>query len=71
MKKKSIQKKKYKNKISVIIPAYNEQNTIKEILKKEKNKKFKKEIIVINDGSRDNTFKILKSVKKKYIDIFA
>ena len=69
MKKKSIQKKKYKNKISVIIPAYNEQNTIKEILKKVKNIKLKKEIIVINDGSRDNTFKILKSVKKKYIDI--
>ena len=66
MKKKSIQKKNYKHKISVIIPTYNEQNTIKEILKKVKSIKLKKEIIVINDGSTDNTSKILKSLKKKY-----
>ena len=69
MKKKSIQKKNYKHKISVIIPTYNEQNTIKEILKKVKSIKLKKEIIVINDGSNDNTSKILKSLKNKYINI--
>ena len=69
MKKKSIQKKNYKHKISVIIPTYNEQNTIKKILKKVKSIKLKKEIIVINDGYNDNTLKICKSLKKKYIDI--
>ena len=69
MKKKSIHQKNYKNKISVIIPTYNEQNTIKEILKKVKSIKLKKEIIVINDGSNDNTSKILKSLKNKYINI--
>ena len=71
MKKKSIHQKNYKNKISVIIPTYNEQNTIKEILKKVKSIKLKKEIIVINDGSTDDTSKILKSLKKKIYRYFA
>lgn len=52
--------------ISVIIPAYNEEKTIKKtiaqiqkVLKKNKLDK-KSEIIVVNDGSTDNTKKILK-----------
>lgn len=70
MKKNNFSKKTNKNKISIIIPAYNEENTIKEILKRiQKIKIRKKEIIVINDGSKDETFKILKINKKKYVDI--
>ena len=50
--------------ISVVIPAYNEEksigNTIKEIQKvMKKNKIYKNsEIIVVNDGSTDNTAKV-------------
>ena len=69
IKKPNILKYVNKTKISIIIPAYNEENTIKEILKRINKIKIKKEIIVINDGSRDDTLNILKNYKKKYFDI--
>ena len=53
--------------ISIIIPVFNEENTILEILKKVKKQKFDQvnlEVIVVNDGSIDNTFQILKDHKK-------
>ena len=47
-------------KISVIIPCYNEKNTIKKILKKViTSNNFDKEIIVIDDKSNDGTREIL------------
>lgn len=48
--------------ISVIVPVYNEENTIGEVLSRLKSLKINMsmEIIVINDGSNDNTIKILK-----------
>lgn len=49
--------------LSVIIPVYNEESTIIEILKKINNKKIeniKYQIIVINDGSKDGTLDLLK-----------
>ena len=51
--------------VSIIIPVYNGQNTILKCLENiiKKNKKINKEIIVINDGSKDKTAKILKKVK--------
>ncbi len=55
--------------ISIIIPVYNEEKTILEILKKINKQKIKDvefEIIVINDGSNDNTLNILKSNEKYY-----
>ena len=55
-----------KEKVSVIIPVYNGEKTIKNCLQNiiKKNKSLKKEIIVINDNSNDKTVKILKSFKK-------
>lgn len=51
-------------KISIIIPVFNEEFTILKVLKKikevQKNISQDFEIIVINDGSTDNTIKILK-----------
>ena len=45
---------------SVIIPCYNEENTLKSILDKVSNQNFiEKEIIVIDDFSTDNSRKIL------------
>ena len=55
--------------ISIIVPVYNEEETILEILKKinkQKIKNIKFEIIVINDGSEDATKKILTNNVKFY-----
>ncbi|MEW6617666.1 MAG: glycosyltransferase family 2 protein [Patescibacteria group bacterium] len=52
--------------VSIIIPVYNEENTIAEIIKRVKNAeswKLEKEIIVVNDGSIDKTGEILKKIK--------
>ena len=52
-------------KLSIIIPAYNAEQYIKQcldsILQNSKESLYKTEIIVINDGSTDNTLKILES----------
>jgi dolichol-phosphate mannosyltransferase len=55
-------------KISVIIPVYNEENFIKLILKKIQDIKLNLQIIVVNDGSQDNTRKILIDNKFLYDD---
>ena len=56
-------------KISIIIPCYNEESTIKEILRKvHAQSKFNKEIIVIDDFSSDNTREILKNEINVQID---
>ena len=42
-------------KLSVIIPVYNEINTIAEIIERVKGVPIEKEIIVVDDGSTDGT----------------
>ena len=52
--------------ISIIIPVYNEEKFILKLLFKVKAvKNIKKEVIVVNDGSTDKTFEILKKNKLK------
>lgn len=46
-------------KLSVIIPVYNEQATIKEVLEMVRAVELEKEIIVVDDGSTDGTRDIL------------
>ncbi len=54
-------------KLSIIIPAYNEENRIANSLDKilKYVKKYNHEIIVINDGSTDKTLNVLKKFKNK------
>jgi dolichol-phosphate mannosyltransferase len=48
-------------KLSVIIPVFNEKQTIREIIKKVKEVNLKKEIIIVDDCSTDGTKEILKN----------
>ncbi|PIN95119.1 glycosyl transferase [Candidatus Pacearchaeota archaeon CG10_big_fil_rev_8_21_14_0_10_30_48] len=52
-----------KNKVSCIIPAYNEEKTIGNVLKVMEHHPLVYETIVIDDGSSDNTKKIVKKYK--------
>lgn len=58
-------------KLSVIVPAYNESKVLKknlqEIINYLKNKKYSWEIVVVDDGSRDTTYKIAKDFSKKHV----
>jgi glycosyltransferase involved in cell wall biosynthesis len=60
-------------KVSFIIPCFNSEKIIKKSVqkleKKLKKKKIKFEIIIINDGSKDRTYQIIKSLKKNNIKI--
>ena len=51
---KSEKPKKYQ-KVSVIIPAYNEEETVSKVIEVVSKVSFVDEIIVVNDGSSDNT----------------
>ncbi len=59
-------KKKYG--ISVLVPAYNEEESLEGTIKAILKSTYKDliEIIIINDGSKDNTLKIAKELEKKY-----
>ena len=57
--------------LSIIIPVFNEKNTILKIIKKIENlKDLKKEIIIVDDCSYDGTKDILKKLSKKNYKIF-
>ena len=60
-------------KVLLIIPAYNEEdnilNTCNQIEKYNKDKNEKIDYIVINDGSKDNTLKVLKENKLNHVNL--
>ena len=57
--------------VSVLIPAYNEQDSIKGTIESVFKSDYKNlvEVIVIDDGSRDNTLKIANSLKDRYANL--
>ena len=57
--------------ISIIIPCFNEKNTILDILDRINNQtKFKKEIILIDDFSTDGSRELIQNLKGDLIKIF-
>lgn len=51
-------------KLSIIIPVYNEEDTIKELLEKiESVSSIKKQIIIVDDCSTDNSYDLIKNFK--------
>lgn len=59
-----------KDNLYIIIPAYNEEETIEGVIKDwyKVVKKIgnKSKLVIIDDGSRDNTYEIASSLKKKF-----
>jgi len=59
-------------KLSIVIPVFNEKNTIAEILKRVEavDLGVEKEIIIVDDFSVDGTRELLKSYEEKYMIIY-
>jgi dolichyl-phosphate beta-glucosyltransferase len=60
--------------LSIVVPAYNEGKVLKANLEKIitylKSKKYTWEIVVVDDGSRDNTFKIAKTLSNNGVKAY-
>lgn len=56
--------------LSVVIPVYNEKNTLTTIIEKVQKVKIDKEIIIVDDYSTDGTREILNELKTDNIKIF-
>ena len=50
-------------KLSIVIPVYNEAKTIKEVIRQVRSTPFDTEILVVDDGSTDETWEILQSYR--------
>jgi glycosyltransferase involved in cell wall biosynthesis len=55
--------------LSVVIPVYNERDTIREILRRVSAVPIKKQIIVVDDCSKDGTAEILRELKEQNGDL--
>lgn len=69
---KTKKKQNFEPTISFIIPAYNEEETIKDTIKSVLNSDYPKEkleIIVVNDGSTDRTAEVVKTIKDKRVKL--
>ena len=56
-------------KVSIVIPVYNEENTIENIIKKVREADvlgLEKEIVVVNDCSKDKTKEVLEGIASQY-----
>ena len=62
-----------KNKISIIMPCYNCSGTLEEAVTSiyTQNLIIPFEIVMVNDGSTDNTFELIKELKKKIEELEA
>ena len=56
--------------LSVVIPVYNERETIEEVIRRVKAAPYRKEIVVIDDASTDGTSDFLKTFEADDVRIF-
>jgi|GEM_PF-1564894 glycosyltransferase involved in cell wall biosynthesis len=54
-----------REKVNVIMPVYNEQNTLKEIIKRVLGQKMVDRLIIVDDNSADRSIEIIKSMAKR------
>jgi dolichol-phosphate mannosyltransferase len=52
-------------KLSVVIPVYNEKDTIKKVIERVKMSPVEKEVIIVDDGSNDGTGDLLDDIVKE------
>ena len=57
-------------KLSVIVPVYNESKTIGRVLESVLNQNLVKEVVVVDDGSKDTTLLAVKQIKNPKIRVF-
>jgi len=58
-------------KLSIVIPVYNEKNTVKNVIRRvqEVDAGMEKEIIIVDDGSNDGTQEILKNMNQPNVKV--
>ena len=65
-----MEQEKQKKMITILVPAYNEEEVLDMLYERLKtimnqNTKYDFEILLVNDGSKDSTFKIMQELRKK------
>lgn len=63
------------NKLSIVVPAWNEEKTLAQLVKKVMSIKYPHineiEVIIVNDGSQDNTWAIMQDLEKNFPEVHA
>lgn len=53
-------------KLSVVMPVYNEERTLEEIVSRVLAQPFEKEVVLVNDGSRDRSREIMDALARRH-----
>ncbi|MHC4894493.1 MAG: glycosyltransferase family 2 protein [Planctomycetota bacterium] len=56
-------------KLSVVIPVYNEEQTLEEIVGRVRDMPYEKELILVNDCSKDSTPEIMARLEEQFEDV--
>jgi glycosyltransferase involved in cell wall biosynthesis len=56
-------------KLSVVIPVYNEEATLEELVARVQAAPYEKELVLVNDCSKDRTREIMGQLEKKYANV--